>query len=134
MITGNSDSSRLLFYVEMIKMNREEARSLGILWVYILLGVGVTALTNISATLTSTGLVGINLCLLAFAFFYVISIRRCYKGILEASKGIQREKLLTEQELRGYALLPSQLKRLSFLLAYIPVLAMVTVVLIIMLR
>lgn len=126
--------SKLIFYTEMIKLNREEARALGILWVYILIGLGASALANVSTNLSSTALVGINLCLAAFAFFYMTSIHRCFRSIKQASKGLQQDGIFSDEELRGYSLLPRQIARISFFLSVIPVAAMIAVMLIIMLR
>lgn len=123
-----SPESLLSFYTEVIKLNREEVRDLGIVWVYILIGAGAGFLTKVDINPDRAQSIGLAACFGIFACFYMARIHACYSAIIDACRGLRDHHLLPRDELRRLELLPRQAYFNGVLLAVVPVLAMVMVI------
>lgn len=123
-----SADALLTFYMDLIKLNREEVRDLGILWVYILIGVGAGFLTQVEINPTQAESIGLAGCFLIFACFYVLRIVTCYSAIIDACRGLRNRGLFTVEELRALELLPRQAYLSGLLLAGVPVVALIMVI------
>lgn len=121
-------NDKLMFYTEMIKLNREEVRTLGTYWIYILIGLGAGVMTSATDNVTPFSLVAITLAVLVFALFYMVRVRHCARALQQASRGLRDHNLLTADELKGFDLSPRGIRWTFGFLAYVPVLVMVVVI------